>query len=47
MGIEATRKWPEEGFTRAWPKVIRMDDATTTRIDALWNTMGLPPTGRS
>jgi 4-hydroxy-3-polyprenylbenzoate decarboxylase len=47
MGIDATRKWPEEGFTRAWPKVISMDDATRARVDALWLTMGLPPTGRS
>ena len=28
MGIDATRKWPEEGFTRNWPKVIEMDAAT-------------------
>jgi len=25
MGIDATRKWPEEGFTRNWPKLIEMD----------------------
>ena len=24
MGVDATRKWPAEGFTRPWPKVIRM-----------------------
>ena len=24
MGIDATRKWPEEGFTRPWPDVIEM-----------------------
>jgi 4-hydroxy-3-polyprenylbenzoate decarboxylase len=22
MGIDATRKWPGEGFTRPWPDVI-------------------------
>jgi 4-hydroxy-3-polyprenylbenzoate decarboxylase len=41
MGIDATRKWPEEGFTRSWPRVIRMDDATRRRVDALWPTLGL------
>ena len=34
MGIDATRKWPEEGFTRNWPKVIEMDDATRAKVDA-------------
>ena len=28
MGLDATRKLPEEGFTREWPGVIEMDDAT-------------------
>src|SRR5207245_39414 len=27
MGIDATRKWKEEGFTREWPNRIVMDDA--------------------
>ncbi|MEX2182055.1 MAG: menaquinone biosynthesis decarboxylase [Gemmatimonadaceae bacterium] len=43
MGIDATRKWPEEGFTRDWPKVIVMDDATKARVDALWPSLGLGP----
>jgi len=42
MGIDATRKWPEEGFTRAWPKVIGMDDATKRAVDAKWAKLGLP-----
>ncbi len=41
MGIDATRKWPEEGFTRAWPRVISMDDATRDRVDAIWPSLGL------
>ena len=41
MGIDATRKWPEEGFTRDWPAVIEMDDATQARVDAMWPTLGL------
>lgn len=42
MGIDATRKWPEEGFTRAWPKVIEMDEATKRAVDAKWASLGLP-----
>jgi 4-hydroxy-3-polyprenylbenzoate decarboxylase len=41
MGIDATRKWPEEGFSRPWPAVIAMDSATKARIDALWPALGL------
>ena len=41
MGIDATRKWPEEGFTRNWPKVIEMDAATRASVDAMWGTLGL------
>jgi 4-hydroxy-3-polyprenylbenzoate decarboxylase len=42
MGIDATRKWPEEGFTRNWPKVIEMDAATKGRVDAMWASLGIP-----
>jgi len=41
MGIDATRKWPEEGFTRNWPKVIEMDAATKSDIDQMWPRLGL------
>ena len=41
MGIDATRKWPSEGFSRPWPDEIRMDDRTKSRIDSLWKTMGI------
>jgi 4-hydroxy-3-polyprenylbenzoate decarboxylase len=41
MGIDATKKWPEEGFTREWPKVIEMDPATKSKIDALWPSLGI------
>jgi len=33
MGIDATKKWAEEGFTRDWPDEIIMDEATKARID--------------
>jgi 4-hydroxy-3-polyprenylbenzoate decarboxylase len=41
MGIDATRKWPEEGFTRNWPKLIEMDEATRKRVDLIWGRLGL------
>jgi len=41
MGIDATRKWPAEGFTRPWPPMIEMDDATKSRVDAIWKKLGI------
>jgi 4-hydroxy-3-polyprenylbenzoate decarboxylase len=36
MGVDATRKWPEEGFTRPWPDEIRMSPEVRRRVDELW-----------
>lgn len=41
MGIDATKKWPEEGFTRDWPTVIEMDPDTKARVDAIWSQLGI------
>ena len=41
MGIDATRKWPAEGFTRPWPPMLKMDPAVTAKIDALWKKLGI------
>ncbi len=41
MGIDATRKWPEEGFSRPWPNRIEMDPSIKRRIDQLWSVLGL------
>ncbi|HTU51395.1 MAG TPA: UbiD family decarboxylase [Acidobacteriaceae bacterium] len=41
MGIDATRKWPAEGFTRPWPEMLRMDPTTKSKVDALWSKLGL------
>jgi 4-hydroxy-3-polyprenylbenzoate decarboxylase len=41
MGIDATRKWAAEGFTRPWPPMIEMDATTKARVDAIWNKLGL------
>ena len=41
MGVDATKKWPEEGFTRPWPDVIRMPQEVSKRVDDLWKKAGL------
>ncbi len=41
MGIDATTKWPEEGFTRQWPDKIIMDEETVARVDAMWDSLGI------
>jgi 4-hydroxy-3-polyprenylbenzoate decarboxylase len=39
MGIDATRKWPTEGFTRPWPDEIVMDAKTKALVDSKWKTL--------
>ena len=41
MGVDATRKWPGEGFSRPWPDVIRMSPEVKSRVDELWKKAGL------
>ncbi|HEX3878168.1 MAG TPA: menaquinone biosynthesis decarboxylase [Bryobacteraceae bacterium] len=41
MGIDATKKWPGEGFTRPWPDVITMPQDVKLRVDELWKRAGL------
>ncbi|PYV33445.1 MAG: menaquinone biosynthesis decarboxylase [Acidobacteria bacterium] len=41
MGVDATRKWPTEGFARPWPGEIKMDAETKKKIDGLWPRLGL------
>ncbi len=43
LGIDATRKMREEGFTGEWPPIIAMDEEVKKKIDALWPRLGLPP----
>ncbi len=38
MGVDATKKWPGEGFTREWPGVIKMSPEVKQRVDALWKS---------
>jgi 4-hydroxy-3-polyprenylbenzoate decarboxylase len=41
MGVDATRKWPGEGFTRPWPGMIEMSPEVKRRVDQLWRQAGL------
>ncbi len=41
LGIDATRKGPDEGYQREWPPEIAMDAATRARVTSRWNEYGL------
>jgi 4-hydroxy-3-polyprenylbenzoate decarboxylase len=41
MGLDATRKLPEEGFVREWPAVIEMSDDVKKAVDAKWPKLGI------
>ena len=41
LGVDATRKWKEEGFTREWPEVLKMPPELIARVDGLWKELGL------
>ena len=40
MGLDATNKWPGE-TTREWGRPITMDAAVKSRVDAMWDRLGL------
>jgi 4-hydroxy-3-polyprenylbenzoate decarboxylase len=39
MGIDATRKWASEGFSRPWPDEIVMDAKTKALVDGKWQAL--------
>jgi 4-hydroxy-3-polyprenylbenzoate decarboxylase len=39
MGVDATRKWASEGFTRPWPDEIVMDAKTKALVDGKWKAL--------
>lgn len=41
MGIDGTRKWVSEGFTREWPREIRMSEEIRKLVDSKWRELGL------
>jgi 4-hydroxy-3-polyprenylbenzoate decarboxylase len=40
MGIDATRKWPSEGFKRPWPKRIVTDADAARKAEQIWQKIG-------
>jgi 4-hydroxy-3-polyprenylbenzoate decarboxylase len=47
IGIDATRKWKEEGFGRRWPDEIVMSAEVKKRVDELWASLGIALPGSS
>jgi len=41
MGIDATRKWKEEGFQRPWPEEVGMSPEIEERVTQRWKDYGL------
>ncbi|MBM4086766.1 MAG: UbiD family decarboxylase, partial [Planctomycetes bacterium] len=40
MGIDATKKWPEEGHPREWPDEIEMSPDVKKLVDGRWREYG-------
>lgn len=40
IGVDATKKWKQEGLTRPWPDDIVMTDAMKRQVDKRWNEYG-------
>ncbi len=43
VGVDATRKWPAEGFHRPWPEAVRMSADVRRLVDGKWARYGLGP----
>ncbi|MCE1157576.1 MAG: menaquinone biosynthesis decarboxylase [Spirochaetia bacterium] len=41
LGVDATKKWPEEGHSREWPAPLLMDSAIERLVDRRWKDYGL------
>ena len=39
LGIDATKKWKEEGYEREWPEVVEMDKDVKAKVDAIWDEL--------
>lgn len=37
LGIDATKKWKEEGYDREWPDAVEMDAEVKKRVDEFWS----------
>ena len=41
LGIDATRKWKNEGFDRRWPKENNTSEEVKRIVDEKWKKLGL------
>jgi 4-hydroxy-3-polyprenylbenzoate decarboxylase len=41
MGIDATRKWAAEGFTRPWPQMLTMSSNVKERMESICQGLGI------
>lgn len=41
VGMDATSKLKEEGYTRVWPEEIAMDEGTKKKVDQMWGDLGI------
>ena len=41
LGVDATRKGPEEGHTREWPEPLSMDKSIRDLVDKRWSEYGI------
>lgn len=41
IGIDATAKLPEEGYTRDWPRPLKMSEAVRSRVEEIWSKLGI------
>ena len=41
IGVDATKKWSEEGLTRAWPKDITMTEEMKRQVTERWREYGI------
>jgi 4-hydroxy-3-polyprenylbenzoate decarboxylase len=42
MGVDATRKWASEGYTRSWPSRVKTTDAAGRRALDVWSRLQKP-----
>jgi 4-hydroxy-3-polyprenylbenzoate decarboxylase len=40
IGVDATAKLPEEGYTRGWPQPVSMSPEVKARVDDVWKVVG-------
>lgn len=41
IGIDATAKWAEEGYTRGWPEYVQMTPEVKEHINQIWKQIGV------